>query len=143
MDDEVEPHRLGTDELAARAASGDGWNNVPALAELARRAPVVALAIATTMLTCDDALLAARAPRVVAEFDERDAHAFMATVGDDPAFPILAAIVEILAVDSPVDPGALPGVLRRVARRLAAPRSGREQDLANLFFRQYPHLAPP
>jgi hypothetical protein len=142
MEDDFPLEGLSNDELAELAASSDLWHNVPALSLLADRDPDLALSVARPLLHADDEFIAAAALRVVAALDTSSAHTFMQEIADDPSPRLLDAMVEILAVDLPVDPSMLPGVLQPMASRLASPRSGEEQDLAILFFRQYPQLQP-
>jgi hypothetical protein len=127
-------------ELAALAASTDLWHNVPALAMLAKRAPDVALPVARSLLTADDELIAAEALSVLSRLDVDAAYAHMEEIAEDPPPALLRAMVEILAVDAPVIPDALPAVLEPLARRLESPKTGPEQDLAELLFSAYPHL---
>lgn len=132
--------QMTTDELAALAASTDLWHNVPALALLAKRAPDVALPVARLLLTADDELIAAEALSVLSKLDATAAYAYMEEIADDPTPKLLRAMVEILAVDAPVSSDALPAVLEPLARKLRSPKTGPEQDLAELFFAAYPQL---
>jgi hypothetical protein len=140
MDDEPAWDRLSTEELAELAAGRDLWVKAPALGALEERSPDRALPIARKALREGDDLVAATALRVLAHLDPDAALRYMEEVVESCSMRLLDAMVEVLAVDSPVSLKEHADLLLGIAARLQVPVTDEELYLAELFFYQYPEL---
>ena len=141
-DDEPDWTALSDADLADIALGPDVWLNVPALSELADRSPETARPVALEALTRSDTLLAAMALRVLAESDLDEALRYMRRTVLVAPLSILDAMVDVLAVEHPIDPGHDKNLLAELVKRLWPPAGSREYNLADLLFRQYPELKP-
>lgn len=141
-DDEPNLKDLSNQELAELALGPDLWLNAPALAELGDRSPEVAHPVAVEALQREDTLLAATALRVLADSDVSGAIEYMRRTVSEAPLNLLDAMVDIVAVEHPIDPACEPELLKRLVDRLWPPQGSREFNLADLLFRQYPQVRP-
>jgi hypothetical protein len=125
-------------ELQELAAGPEHWYNALALSELAVRSPALALPIAKQVLEGSDEFLIATALEVLGRLDLGAALDYMRRTAPDWTPKILYSVVEIIAVDHPIDPESEPLLLTQIAERLADPETPAELDMADLFFRRYP-----
>jgi hypothetical protein len=141
-DDELDWTALTNHELAELALGPDLWLNVPALSELGDRSPEAARPVAMKALQRQDTLLAAMALRVLAESDMDAALEYMRRTVSYAPLNLLDAMVDVLAVEHPIDPKREPELLSTLIDRLWPPEGSREYNLADLLFRQYPSIRP-
>lgn len=141
-DDEPDWTALTNQELAELALGPDLWLNAPALSELGDRSPEAAHPVTMEALQREDTLLAAMALRVLSQSDIEDALEYMRRTVSNAPLNLLDAMVDVLAVEHPIDPAREPELLSKLIDRLWPPQGSREYNLADLMFRQYPSVRP-
>lgn len=142
MNENFEPDlkQLSDQELAEMALGPDLWLNAPALAELGDRSSDVARPVAMAALQREDTLLAATALRVLADSDLSAAIEYMRRTFKESPLDLLDAMVDVVAVEHPVNPAVELELLKGLVDRLWPPQNSREFNLADLLFRQYPQM---
>jgi hypothetical protein len=133
---------LTNQELRELALGPDLWLNSPALAELGDRSPADARLVALDALQREDKLLVATALRVLGDSDLNSAIEYMRRTVSDAPLEVIDAMVDIVAVVHPFGPDSERELLSQLVERLWPPQGSREYNLADLLFRQYPHIRP-